>query len=243
MKPIKVLIVEDEIIIAKDLAYHLKTMGLEVCGILIEGEKVLEFLQTILPDIILMDVSLKGAMSGINAVQQLQKKYNIPVIYLTANTDDATFELAKLTKPFAFVEKPFKKKTLLRTLELLIERLMEKETDNSTESINSYVLNDRIFIKDGQALVKVFLKDILYVQAERAYCLIATQERKHLLSVPLKNFEEQITTDYFLRVHRSYLVNLDHIDRLEEHMIIIQNTRIPVSRTYQEVLTKHLRIF
>ena len=104
-------------------------------------------------------------------------------------------------------------------------------------------LKDRIFIKDGTALVKVFLKDILYVQAERAYCLIATKEKKYLLSVPLKNFEEQISAEFFLRVHRSYLINLDHIDRLEDNTILIQDARIPVSRSYHEILAKHLRIF
>jgi DNA-binding LytR/AlgR family response regulator len=243
MKSLKVLIVEDEIIIARDLAYHLKTMGLEVCGILVEGEKVLDFLQTNTPDMILMDISLRGKMDGISVVHQIQKKYTLPIIYLTANTDDITFQLAKVTKPFAFIEKPFKKRDLLRTLELLIERLIEKTEKVSFPMVPSYVLKDRIFIKDGNALVKVFLQDILYVQAERAYCLIATQEKKFLLSVPLKNFEEQITTEFFLRVHRSYLINLNHIDSLEDNTILIQNVRIPVSRSYQEILAKHLRIF
>lgn len=242
MKSIKVLIVEDEVIIARDLAYHLKEMGLIVSGILMEGEEVEEFVRKEMPDIVLMDISLRGEMDGISAARLLKQKYDIPIIYLTANADDRTFEQAKSTKPFAFIEKPFKKRTLFRTIELLIEHLMEDSNNDGDHESPSFILNDRIFVKSGNSMVKIYLKDILYIQAERAYSQIATRERKYLLSSPLKAFEDQVSADNFLRVHRSFIVNLEHIDGLEENSIIINKERIPVSRSFQETLFKSLNI-
>lgn len=242
MKSIKVLIVEDEMIIAKDLTYHLQEIGVTVCGILIEGEAVEDFLKTTIPDIILMDISLKGEMSGIDTVIELQKNYSIPVVYLTANTDDHSFNLAKATKPFAFIEKPFKKRALIRTIELLIEQLLEEEKKTDYEEVSSFILNDRIFVKSKNALVKIFLKDILYIQAERAYCQIFTKERNFVLSTPLKNFEDQIAREFLIRVHRSYIINLLQIEGLEDNVLLIHNSRIPVSKTYYEELVKRLTI-
>ena len=116
MRTIKVLIVEDEMIVAKDISYYLEEIGCEVCGLLMEGEEVMPFLDKEVPDIILMDIMLKGRLDGINTVHALKKHYDIPIIYLTANTDDHSFELAKATQPFAFIEKPFKKKALKRSV-------------------------------------------------------------------------------------------------------------------------------
>ncbi|MCB0854126.1 MAG: response regulator, partial [Bacteroidetes bacterium] len=110
MRTIKVLIVEDEMIVAKDISYYLEELGCEVCGLLMEGEQVLPFLEKEVPDIILMDIMLKGKLDGVSTVHLIRKDYTIPIIYLTANTDDQSFEMAKATKPFAFIEKPFKKK-------------------------------------------------------------------------------------------------------------------------------------
>lgn len=110
MRKIKVLIVEDEVVIAKNIAYYLEQLGCAVTGVLTTGEEVLPFLQEELVDIILMDISLKGKLDGVQTVHLVKANYDTPVIFLTANTDDRSFELAKATKPFAFVEKPFKPK-------------------------------------------------------------------------------------------------------------------------------------
>ena len=95
MKSINVLIVEDEIVIAHDIAHHLKALGCEVCGILAKGEDLMPFLNKHAPDIILMDINLKGEMDGVSSVRRMQQHYDIPVVYMTANTDDHSFSLAK----------------------------------------------------------------------------------------------------------------------------------------------------
>lgn len=123
MSNIRVLIVEDEVIIARDMARQLEGLGCEICGLLRDGESVLPFLENTLPDIVLLDIQLAGAMDGIETVREIQKQYAIPVVYMTARTDDRSFAQARATRPFAFIEKPFKVRSLLRTFELLMEQI------------------------------------------------------------------------------------------------------------------------
>lgn len=232
MRNINVLIVEDEMIIAKDIAHQLELLGCEICDILMEGESVIPFLKKTIPDIILMDINLKGEMDGIETVRLIKKKYAIPIIYMTANTDDQSFEMAKATKPFAFIEKPFKVRNLVRTFELLIEQIIHGENDQQKEDISSFMLKNSIFIKDKDKMVKILIKDILYIEAERAYSRIRTNDKEYLISTSLKTLEEKIAADYLMRVHRSYVINLHHIEEIQDNYVHIQQNYIPISRSY-----------
>lgn len=242
MRNICVLIVEDEVVIARDIARQLERLGCEICGMLMDGESVLPFLQDTLPDIVLMDINLKGTMDGIETVQEIQKKYSIPVVYLTANTDDRSFEKAKATKPFAFIEKPFKFRSLLRTFELLIEQIINGEDEEAKEKEASFMLKNSIFIKDNNKMIKIVIEDILYIEAERAYSRIRTKGKEYLLATSLKTLEEKIAADYLMRVHRSFIINFHHIDGIQDNFVQIQQKAIPVSRSYWEDFIRKVNI-
>ncbi len=120
MKKIRVLIVEDEPIIAADLEDRLIAMGYEVADQCSSGEEALRLLQRENADLILMDIQLDGALDGIETAQKILEKNLLPIIYLTSNTDDATFARAKSTHPAAFLTKPFRGKDLQHAIELAI---------------------------------------------------------------------------------------------------------------------------
>jgi len=120
---IKILIVEDEMIIGAKVSMFLTELGYEVAGILPRAEEALLQIEGNKPDIVLLDIQLKGEMDGIALAKILQIEHQIPVIFLTANSDDATFKRAKEAKPYAFLAKPFKKLDLQRALELTISLL------------------------------------------------------------------------------------------------------------------------
>ncbi|MEO8406482.1 MAG: response regulator, partial [Chitinophagaceae bacterium] len=125
---IKILVVEDEMIIAAKISMQLNGLGYEVTGILPRGEEALLHVEENRPDIVLLDINLKGNLDGIETALQLQKQTDIPVIFLTANADDATFNRAKAAKPYAFISKPYKQLDLQRAIELTISRMAENET-------------------------------------------------------------------------------------------------------------------
>lgn len=183
------------------------------------GEEVLPFLKTASVDIILMDIMLKGAMNGVQTVHQLKTHYDIPIIYLTANTDDRSFDLAKATKPFAFVEQPFKPKRLIRTVELLIEQIAKDTDDTQENDPGTFILSDRIFVREKGKMIKIFLSDIQYVEADGAYSKIVSTDKVFLLAIKLSNLEGKLASDMLMRVHRSYMINLQKIDSIEDNFL------------------------
>ena len=122
-KLIKILVVEDEMIIGAKISMYLSTLGYEVTGVLPRGEEVLSHVKQDTPDIILLDVHLKGKMDGIETAASIEQYFQIPVIYITANADNDTFNRARKTRPAAFISKPFKKLDLQRAIELTISRM------------------------------------------------------------------------------------------------------------------------
>lgn len=248
--PIKVLIVEDETLIAARISVELDELGYEVTGMVTRAEQALLHCQQMPPDVILLDIKLKGQMDGIELAHELNERGNIPIIFLTANADEATFNRAKEALPQAFISKPYKKLDLERALALVASRLNakrdEKEEEKEKKEETSYILSDRIFVRYRDKMVKVVIEDILFVKADGNYCLITTKEKEYILSVPLKTLEESLPTTHFMRTHRSYVVNLTKIEALtdnQEYLTLGGNKHVPVSRRFKPEVFNRLRMF
>jgi len=128
----KILLVEDDSIAARHLNQSLPRMGYRVTGVVQSGEEVVQKIEKNLPDIILMDITLGGKIDGISAVQQVHAKFDIPVIYLTANSDSEVFERAKKTEPYAFLVKPYEIYQLQNAIEIaLFKHKLEKDLKKS----------------------------------------------------------------------------------------------------------------
>ncbi|MFN3757409.1 MAG: response regulator, partial [Flavobacterium sp.] len=171
MEKIKILIVEDEMIIGANIALQLTTLGYDVLGYIPRAEEALIQIRQTKPDILLLDINLKGNIDGIELAQLILNEIKIPIIYLTANADEAHFNRAKTTNPYAFISKPFKKLDLQHAIELALHRIKEEKKieDNDLES---FVMSDSIFIRNHDKMIKILIKDILYIEAERNYCKI-----------------------------------------------------------------------
>lgn len=233
-----ILIVEDEMIIAAKISMYLTDLGYAVAGILPRAEDVLLHLEDNRPDIILLDIQLKGTMTGIELAHQLRDDHQIPVIFLTANSDDATFAEAKKAKPYAFLGKPFDRQELARALELTINLIDQQASSAHSEPT---VLTDRIFVYTGERRVKVLLADILYLQAERNYCRIHTAGKEYLLSMPMKTLEGKLPPKDFQRIHRSYIVNLKQVDEVEDSSVRIKDQSLPMSATHRPAFLERIQ--
>jgi PAS domain S-box-containing protein/putative nucleotidyltransferase with HDIG domain len=120
MSKIRILVVEDESLVARDIQNMLRSLGYEVTDVVASGEQAIQKAAASVPDLVLMDIVLKGDIDGIAAAEKLWENYGIPVIYLTAYADDTTFERAKLTKPFGYLLKPFEERELQTTIEMAL---------------------------------------------------------------------------------------------------------------------------
>ena len=122
MNPIKILVVEDEVIVAEDIGFRLKKLGYIVTATVASGEEAIEKVAENRPDLVLMDIVLKGDMDGVTAAEKIRNRVDIPTVFLTAYADDQTLQRAKLTNPFGYIIKPFQQNDLRVAIEIALHR-------------------------------------------------------------------------------------------------------------------------
>ncbi|MBU4259376.1 MAG: response regulator, partial [Desulfobacteraceae bacterium] len=120
MSDTRILVVEDEGIIAKDIKNILSFLGYSVIGIASSGEEAIEKAMEMHPDLVLMDIVLEGDMDGVKAAEHIRDRFDIPVVYLTAYSDDTTLQRAKITEPYGYILKPFQERELYTTIEMAL---------------------------------------------------------------------------------------------------------------------------
>lgn len=243
--PAKILIVEDEMIIGANISLQLSKLGYEVTGIVSRGEEAISHVKQNKPDILLMDIQLKGSLDGIETVKRIYLESKIPVIYLTANVDNETFERAKSTDPYAFISKPFKKLDLQHAIELTMGRLNKSESNQEEDSNCSspFIQSDSIFIRRNERMIKILIKDIYYFEADRNYCKIFSKNKECLLVMTLKDINDKLPPEHFLRIHRSFIINLSHVDEVAGTHVVIAKKAIPLSKNLKQELMNRLQTF
>lgn len=243
MAGIKVILVEDDWIIAKEISYSLQDLGFEVSGIYDTGEEALKQIDQLKPDLVILDIDLSGEVTGIDVAGKLKQEGSIPFIFLTALADTQTIEKAKLVEPYAYLVKPVQPETLYSTIEITLHNASRRTNELQPAKVSlkeGLKIEDGFFVKSKKRLEKIMLADILYVEAFDIYAMIRTAAGQFLLSQSLKSVEERFPSSIFMRVHRSYLVNMTKIDAIEENELIISNIRIPIGKTYRDQLMNKL---
>jgi DNA-binding LytR/AlgR family response regulator len=244
----KILIVEDEAIVAKDISVCLEKIGYEVLASFSKGEKALTYLEENTPDLVLMDIMLAGNISGIDASARIKKDYDIPVVFLTAYADEKTIERAKITEPYGYVIKPFKEIDLRTSIEMALYKFKkEKEKFAGVESSsfkNSPISSEYIYVKYNSKLVKVQNSNIIFVEALKDYVIIHTEKERFTIHSTMKDIEKKLPEKTFMRVHRSFILNLNKINSIDSSIVIIENSdkKIPIGGSYRESLFKRLNL-
>ncbi len=154
--PTRILVVEDEVLVARDIESRLKRMGYEVVGTAAKGVDAVNLGLGLLPDLILMDINLKDDIDGIEAAAQINKVTSIPVIYCTAYSNQETLERAKVTTPFGYVLKPFDNRELEINIEIAlykhqVERDLAETKQNLDVTLNN--VSDGVLAVDGNGMI------------------------------------------------------------------------------------------
>ena len=156
MEKVKIMIVEDESIVAKDIENMLKRVGYGVPAVVASGEKAIEKAAETSPDLVLMDIMLKGDMDGVEAAEQIRSRFHIPVIYVTAFADDSTLQRAKITEPYGYLLKPFQDRELHTTIEMALYRhKMERRLKESEQWLSTTLrsIGDAVIATDTEGCV------------------------------------------------------------------------------------------
>lgn len=242
--PIKILIVEDNVIIADDMQSMLEEIGYEVVDNVIVYEQAIEVLKNNHVDLVLIDIILASDKTGIDLGKHIRQHYNIPFIFVTSNSDKATVENAKTVKPDGYLVKPFEQQDLYTSIEIALSNFnySKKEASNEIDGskgesfTSNSVLKDSIFVKKQHLYYRIQFGDIQFIKADNVYLEVNTVDKKFLVRSPLKDYLEKLPKDKFYRAHKSYIVNVDHIDAINSKDIMINNTLIPISKDFKEFI-------
>lgn len=246
MSKVKLAILEDERLLARDLKMRLTAMGYEVVANLYTYAEVVDFLnqESLEVDLMIVDIELDGELDGIKVGEMIRDEHDFPFIYLTSHTESSVVAEAQATNPSAYLVKPFREREIQIAIDLAISNFAgSSERNIAAEESDAYIINDSFFIKKKFKYEKVKVEDILFAEAQRNYTLIKTRLESYLLSQSLKTVIDRLSYPYFIQSHRSYLLNLMHITGFEGNTVYLGEEEVPVSKNYRDTVFKRFQTF
>jgi two-component system, LytTR family, response regulator LytT len=213
----KVLIVDDEVLIAEDLKDILRGFGYKEIRLAHSKSDAIKQLDLFKPDVALLDIRMEKELDGLELGEYINANHKIPFIYITAHSDIAMIKKIVTTKPAGYITKPFKKSDLFASLNLVAHE-MEELKKNS------------LLIKDGYKTMVIPFDEIFYIEGEGNYINIYCQSRKAVSRQSLDSLMEQLDLELFYRVHRSYIINIRKTTAYSKKEVDIHGAKLPVSR-------------
>lgn len=193
----------------------------------------------------MLDINLNGKRDGIDLAGEINRRFQIPFIFTTSYSDAATLERARQTNPVNYLVKPFKQEQLYTAIEMGLFKAAEvtKPAVENDDEEKPLIIKGVLFVKDKFTYNKLVIDDIRWIKSDGNYLEIFTSATKPvLLRASMGNFMERLGED-FLRCHKSYIINLQHLTKFETHSVTIGTEIIPISKNYSEDLLKRLNIF
>ena len=238
---IRIVIAEDEMIIAEDLKDILEGLGYEVTGIGISAKETLQLIEAHNPDLALLDIQLKGGRDGIELAQEIRDHYRIPFLFLTSHADPATLKRAREVNPYGYVLKPFEEPAIHAAIEMAMANFEKENSRPDMAEDAGMILKDSLFVRHNGMLIKLRFSEILYLEADGNYTQIYTGDKRYALRNILKTLEETLSSHQFARIHKSFLVNLAHIEAINTQSVFIGGKEIPISRSQHNWLLNQIR--
>lgn len=217
----KIFIVEDEIDLAENLQDILNNSGYEIIGREEEGEKAFHRILELKPELILMDVMLKGVIDGIELARQIRTRSAVPIIFITAHSEQIYLERISGLNYDSFLLKPFTKEVLLTTVSLTFLKYLNKKAGKN-------ILN----IRDKGFLVPIDEDNIIMLKADGLYTRIYTSTRQYVIRDILKDVIGKLSEKKFIRIHKSYMINLDYVTAFNAKEVTIASYVVPIRRGY-----------
>tara|TARA_B100001093_G_scaffold520527_1_gene617820 strand:+ start:23204 stop:23962 length:759 start_codon:yes stop_codon:yes gene_type:complete len=248
---VRILIVEDNVIIADDMQSMLEEIGYEIVSSVMAYEQAVKVLTENDVDLVLIDIVLASDKTGIDLGKHIREKYNIPFVFITSNSDRATVESAKLVKPNGYLVKPFEQQDLYTAIEIALSNFSESDSRDSSNAFDaqyqentssSGILKDSIFVKKQHLYYRIPFKDIMYIKADNVYLEVYTKEQMFLVRSPLKDYLEKLPNNSFFRSHKSYIINVEHVMAVNSKDVLIGKELIPISKDFKDFILKAMNL-
>lgn len=241
---LNILIVEDDLLLAIETESQVKKMGYNVLGTADNSGTAFEMIYSDSPDVILMDIDIKGKMTGTQIGEKI-KHLNIPILYLTSFDDEEHFAEAQKSNLIGYLIKPVNPFTLKTSLALAVKTTLS-QSNETEEPPDDFIAKDSFFFKKNDIYQKVAVDAMAYIQADGNYSeVILKGGEKFIARISLNNLEKELPPDDFMRVHRGYIARLDQIRSIDmtAFKLHFEKEKIPFSRGKREELESKLKFF
>lgn len=239
MSKIKILVVEDEIIIADNICDVLDELGYESLEPAINYTEAIQTIKEEQPDLAILDIQLSGKKNGIDIAKKIRETFDFPFIFLTSNADTVTVSEAKKVMPPAYLIKPFTKEELYSSIEIALHNYSKKIGEVTGDNL---IIKDAFFIKEKKLFIKLKFEDVLYLKSEHVYIEITlVNNKKYVIRGSLNHIILKLDAT-FIRVHRSYIVNLNYLEQIDNTIIKIKKESIPIGKKYKEDLLQKINL-
>lgn len=247
MSAVKILVVEDDVLISEEIQMVLERAGYTLSATVDSCAGALTSVRIDPPDLIFMDIQISGDCDGIEAAKKLKTLGDYPVIFLTNLHNKETVKRAMEVNPANYLAKPFTPAQLLVSIEHALINFSEKKVavlETQPRSQATFIsLPDIVFIKDSFGnYKKQEISDILYIEADRAYCTIYGCNERFVQSSNMSNVAEKINHPNLIQVSRSHIVNRTKIDGIKGNLLLIDGKEIKIGAQYREGLLQQLNL-
>lgn len=237
MEKVSILVVEDEILIAETICKNLRALGYEVFEPVLNYTQAIEAINLKKPDIAILDIHLSGQKNGIDLGETIKNEYDFPFVFLSSYVDSVTINNAKKVNPQAYLVKPFTKHELYSSVELALYN--HAKLTGSAEDEN-LIISDALFIKSEGIFYRISFDNILYVKSAHVYIEIFLLDgSKKLVRCSLNDIIEKLS-DFFVRVHRGFIVNSKNITSIKNDSLMLDEIEIPIGKSFKEQLFEKL---
>lgn len=226
----KILIVEDEPLIAKDLSFILEDLGIQQVEFAMNYQDALELIQNQDFNLILLDVNLSSDKDGIDLAHEINKSHPTPFIFITSYYNQSTVSRAKITNPLAYLLKPFNQFDIRINVEMALYK-----ADQSNEQSTFY-------IREKNGTIQLELTSIKILEAQDNYTKIICEDRELTISQTLKSILAKLPETDFVRTHKSYATRIDKISMIKGGYAFIGEDKIPIGRSYKTDFQERISI-
>lgn len=237
MKEERILIVEDDANIAENIQEILELQDFFNIDIVNSANQCIKQIKKNRPDLVLMDIKLKGDKDGIELAEIVKQMVDVPLIFVTSYSEPSIIERAKRISPAGFIVKPFNTNDIHAIVEIVLYNQRNKPASESTIVKNlaesPFLVTDAVFIKADNAFERVPYEEIYYVEADGNMVNIVTKNRIYHIRKSMKEIEEILPSSFFLRVQKSYIIHLSQILSFNTKEIYLkQGAVVQVGRQY-----------
>lgn len=243
-RPMKILIVVSEVSVAFSIHLKLSASCCETIGFVAFGEDAINLAAANHPDIILIGFHLNGELDGHETARYIREILKIPTIYLISSSEEKDFFARDGQEGINFILTSFNMKEMEDAIRMAC---LSTNPNNQNKQVflptdqKYFKLDDAIFIKHYEKMVKIPVKEILFIKADRNYCCIQTFEKKTLVVITLRELEQKLPPRHFLRIHRSFIINLSQIVEIGSGYVVVGKMTVPLSKKLKQLLLNHLR--